>query len=404
MGKKYAEKVQSEQCDPWFEMIGESSTALLLKLYSQVQNLLLFNPINSFQCRLCLQICRHYLLPVLLQLPLDRTLIESCLKQVLQEKTPPSPMPPPSSDYLNSSSGSSSFNSMSMDGSKFNKSATDEELLGKENLNSTSVGDQDDTKVDTPPAIIIYIVDPFSFGPSSDNGDVMRMTTLGLIRCFSQMLPNINDTLKANISLQLVSLESILEVTQSHQHNRMPSMMRGLAFSVFSQARKPVQYQRECKTLTGFGPASKSEKYLKENEATAKFIRHLHSPTFVLAPPTIKKKLGSDSDAFGSSQERSSVLFVNYCLSEDQHWLLASCCDDRGELVKTVTINIEIPNKTRRKKASARRVGLRKLMDWILSVMAMSLVPWRLVIGRIGRIGHGEIRGMYFFPIISLWH
>ena len=45
MGKKYAEKVQSEQCDPWFEMIGESSTALLLKLYSQVQNLLLFNPI-----------------------------------------------------------------------------------------------------------------------------------------------------------------------------------------------------------------------------------------------------------------------------------------------------------------------------------------------------------------------
>ena len=76
--------------------------------------------------------------------------------------------------------------------------------------------------------------------------------------------------------------------------------------------------------------------------------------------------------------------------------LLASCCDDRGELVKTVTINIEIPNKTRRKKASARRVGLRKLMDWIQSVMSMSLVPWRLVIGRIGRIGHGELRGMYF--------
>jgi mediator of RNA polymerase II transcription subunit 13 len=58
-----------------------------------------------------------------------------------------------------------------------------------------------------------------------------------------------------------------------------------------------------------------------------------------------------------------------------------------------VVINIEIPNKTRRKKASARRVGLRKLMDWILGVMALNLVPWRLVIGRIGRIGHGELRG-----------
>jgi mediator of RNA polymerase II transcription subunit 13 len=73
--------------------------------------------------------------------------------------------------------------------------------------------------------------------------------------------------------------------------------------------------------------------------------------------------------------------------------LLASCCDDRGELLKTVVINIEIPNKTRRKRASARRIGLKKLMDWILGVMATALVPWRLVIGRIGRIGHGELRG-----------
>lgn len=70
--------------------------------------------------------------------------------------------------------------------------------------------------------------------------------------------------------------------------------------------------------------------------------------------------------------------------------------------MKTVTINIEIPNKTRRKRASARRIGLRKLMDWILGVMAMALVPWRLVIGRIGRIGHGELRGWYLFDSYGL--
>ena len=39
-------------------------------------------------------------------------------------------------------------------------------------------------------------------------------------------------------------------------------------------------------------------------------------------------------------------------------------------------------------QASARRVGLKRLLDWILSVMA--LVPWRLVIGR---IGHEELGG-----------
>ena len=38
-------------------------------------------------------------------------------------------------------------------------------------------------------------------------------------------------------------------------------------------------------------------------------------------------------------------------------------------------------------------MGLKRLLDWILSVMALSLVPWRLVIGRLGRIGHGELRG-----------
>lgn len=183
-------------------------------------------------------------------------------------------------------------------------------------------------------------------------------------------------------------------MTQGNEHARNPSVMRGLAFSAFSQARKPLHYQRECKTLTGFGPASSSEKYLKIHEDKAKFVRQMHTPAFVLSNVALKKK-ANDSEAFGNSSERSSVLFVNYCLSEDQHWLLASCSDDRGELVKTVTINIEIPNKTRRKKASARRVGLRKLMDWILSVMSMSLVPWRLVIGRIGRIGHGELKGKH---------
>ena len=44
-------------------------------------------------------------------------------------------------------------------------------------------------------------------------------------------------------------------------------------------------------------------------------------------------------------------------------------------------------------QASARRVGLKRLLDWILSVMSLSLVPWRLVIGRLGRIGHGELKG-----------
>ena len=223
-----------------------------------------------------------------------------------------------------------------------------------------------------------------------------RLTNIGLLRCFLNMLPHLGDHLKNNVFLQTISLDSIHNVTQCPEQVRMQNLLRGLAFSVYSQTIRTLKYDKDCKTLTGFGPASGSELYLKKNEAKAKYLRQMYQPPFVLALPPVKKRGGSDSaaDTFGtSSSERSAVLFVNYCLSDDQHWLLASCCDDRGELLKTVIINVEIPNKERRKKASARRVGLKKLMDWILGVMSLGLVPWRLVIGRLGRIGHGELRG-----------
>ena len=190
-------------------------------------------------------------MPLLHQLPLDRSLIESSLntmKQVLVEKTPPSPMPPPSmsntSDYLmNTGSGASTPGGSASDllktSSKPGESSDD--ILGKENIGNGSEGTGSDSeRPPEPPAIVIYIVDPFTFGPASDSLDNMRLTTLGLIRCFSQMLANLSDTLKNNISLQLVSLDSILEIGQSQNHARMPSVMRGLAFSVFSQARRYV--------------------------------------------------------------------------------------------------------------------------------------------------------------------
>lgn len=113
------------------------------------------------------------------------------------------------------------------------------------------------------------------------------------------------------------------------------------------------------------------------------------------------KEKAEASEAFGQpGREQCSVLYVSYCLSEDQRWLLAVATDERGEIFETATINIEIPNRTRRKKASARRVGLQKLMDFILGILSQSVTPWRLVVGRIGRIGHGELKGntyMIFF-------
>lgn len=43
-------------------------------------------------------------------------------------------------------------------------------------------------------------------------------------------------------------------------------------------------------------------------------------------------------------------------------------------------------------QTSARRLGLQKLMEFIVGVISLSSRPWRIVIGRVGRIGHGELK------------
>lgn len=57
-------------------------------------------------------------------------------------------------------------------------------------------------------------------------------------------------------------------------------------------------------------------------------------------------------------------------------------------------------NRARRKKGSARRFGLQKLWEWCLGLVQMSSLPWRVVIGRLGRIGHGELKGKIVFYLI----
>lgn len=40
------------------------------------------------------------------------------------------------------------------------------------------------------------------------------------------------------------------------------------------------------------------------------------------------------------------MLFVAYCLSHDQRWILATCTDLYGELLETCIINIDLPNRS----------------------------------------------------------
>lgn len=52
-----------------------------------------------------------------------------------------------------------------------------------------------------PPAVVVYLVEPFSLG--SEMSDVQRLACLGLLRCFTAMLNAIPEHVRSNISVQV---------------------------------------------------------------------------------------------------------------------------------------------------------------------------------------------------------
>jgi hypothetical protein len=91
-------------------------------------------------------------------------------------------------------------------------------------------------------------------------------------------------------------------------------------------------------------------------------------------------------------QQQCNVLYVSYCLTDDQKYLLTCCTDENGELLECTSIQIEVAESGRRRETHARRVALRKLWEFIVTVISQTCKPWRLVIGRLGRLGHSELR------------
>ncbi|KAL3227711.1 hypothetical protein MRX96_003677 [Rhipicephalus microplus] len=247
----------------------------------------------------------------------------------------------------------------------------------------------------SPPALVVYLVEPFTLGCSDP--DVLRSATLGLHRCFSQLLECLPEPLQSNTYVQILSLDSILGgAGNTLEGVRRQDQLRSHALSMFYQCARLITHQSNVKSLTGFGPAAAQDEFLKSRLGGVNPMK-LWSPPFVLAPQ--KDKQTELGEMFGDRRERCGILFCAYCLTEDQRWLLASVSNDKGDLLDNCSINIEIPNRTRRKKVCVRRLGLQKLLEWLLGVAACGAraggavaQPWRLIVGRLGRVGHGELR------------
>ncbi|XP_076344543.1 mediator of RNA polymerase II transcription subunit 13-like isoform X2 [Tachypleus tridentatus] len=365
VGKSAAKKLADEPVDEWFDMIGDGYVASKLKLYAQA--------------------CRHHLAPFLAAQSLDSSLLfnpvrtqpPSCKPSVLGA----SPLPPgtPETQEKEQASTPKQQENDSQQDSYTGSSGT------------SGVGLQDPLERDEeqhPPALVVYIVEPFTYG--SVDSELYRLATLGLFRCYTHMLKFVPEHIQNNILLQMIRLDSVLGFGKSEVRSIQQDELKALAFSVFSQCPRLVVHQPGIKSLTGFGPAASKELFLKTKDERNSGLYRLHSPPFILAP--LKDKQTELGEMFGDRQEKSNILYCTYCLVEDQRWLVASCTNGKGEVLETCSINVEIPNRTRRKKAASRWMGLYKLLNFLLGVMSSTVQPWRLVVGRLGRLGHGELK------------
>ncbi|CAH4037111.1 unnamed protein product [Pieris brassicae] len=239
-----------------------------------------------------------------------------------------------------------------------------------------------------PPALVLYVVEP----PAAHAHRTRALHAL--LRLVAQAHHHLHHH---NPLIKIISLEGVCETWcgagggGAASEPGLVAELRALAFSVFASARRNLAHTPNGKSLTGFGTAADANLFVSNKDEKNRAPYRLFSPAWVLAPPRAPKEV---AETWGQAGEHGAVLYVAYCLSHDQRWLLASATDARGELLDTAAINIYVPARSRRKRGGpARRHGLTKLMDFALGVMSQAAQPWRLVVGRVGRIGHGELKG-----------
>ncbi|XP_066596176.1 mediator of RNA polymerase II transcription subunit 13 isoform X2 [Prorops nasuta] len=388
VGKTAAQKLTKQPIDDWFKLLGENQLGELLRLYAQV--------------------CNHRLAPYLTQVIQDRSLLEPGDSQNVKQQQQQQTTTVPVNETMPATPDVSTIKPESVEGEN-PRSETPSSTTGT--TSSTNAGNITPTSQPTttpvttttttttigpdeeevePPAVVVYLIEPFSLGGIEDS-DRRRLAILALLRAYSAAVDSMPENIRSNINVQLISLESIMELGRSRERRKIQDEMRALALNVFLQGRRLLNHNSTVKSLTGFGTAAAADLFLKSKDERNKAPYRLYAPAYVLAPLRAKSEA---PESFGiAGPEECAVLYLSYCLSEDQSWLLAVATDDRGEIFETTTINIDIPNRKRRKRASARRIGLQKLMDFILAVMSQGVQPWRLVVGRVGRIGHGELKG-----------
>uniref|UniRef100_A0A7E4UXY5 Mediator of RNA polymerase II transcription subunit 13 n=1 Tax=Panagrellus redivivus TaxID=6233 RepID=A0A7E4UXY5_PANRE len=264
-----------------------------------------------------------------------------------------------------------------------------------------------------PHVIVVYVVNPFSYGVTATSKELTKLVTSRFMRAFNHILMQIEPHLRPRFQFELLDMstvmnygayssdplsENIFQMTPATFADAPTSdaVMRRLAFTVYSQPRQlSIDSVRDiiAKSVTRFGPAAQAMDLLDAMPRTQQPYYHISSMPFILAPRGSNYEFAKGKLVVKNPDEK--VLICTYCLVRDA-FLIATVTDDRGELTDSVVLSISRPTKssTTGSNSSTSHVGdaLNRLWIFLQGVMALDTKGWRLVIGRFGKLGHGEFK------------
>nr|CDJ81489.1 Mediator complex domain containing protein [Haemonchus contortus] len=272
-----------------------------------------------------------------------------------------------------------------------------------------------------PHVIVIYVMNPFTWGTEFRSALFTRVATLAVMRAFNTVCLRLPANRRPQLQLEIIPMEQVTDLlgclpdytndngsSQSMFENSGGSereqvecvaveSLRNTVLSVYTQPRvltadciKSVQ----ARCMTKFGPGSSLLDSLDEWERSGTTVFYkVPSNAYHLAPPPLLYQKHENGRIIQSSPEEQ-VLYVTYCVIGSD-WLCVAVTDSLGRLNDNCLINLRTRHdhhiyKYRQQTQILDAMG--RLWTYILGVLSMETRNWRLVIGRLGRIGHGEFK------------
>lgn len=241
------------------------------------------------------------------------------------------------------------------------------------------------------------------------------------MKTFNSLLAAMSPRRRPQIQIELINLQTLYDysafisdplkeerqLADDMSRNDKPTAydcLRRVAFSVYSQTRLLIpEHVRNAipSSMTRFGPASAMSDILDDlNRRDIPFYFKIPTMPYILAPTEVLGvETANNKVRLLNTTER--VLFVAYCLPS-KDFLCVAVTDQFGHLLDNAVINLHVdqpPSHLRYKNKSQIFDAIYRLWLYIQSVLVLETRNWRLVINRVGKIGHGEFKG--WLPVVG---